>query len=147
MDGQRTRHGRPFRLCWQQHTTNQIYYRDAKINSVHSPSTASAVQASEVIAHGADILNSSGKISKATRELIEDHPAVQQAWGSTKGSIFLLQEQDSGANLVMSAATGETFSIIDPIDGIANSEIIFLFTAKQRPTHHWAGIRIGEANN
>jgi hypothetical protein len=94
------------------------------------------VRASEVIAHGADILHSSGKISKATRELIEDHPAIQQAWGSTEGSIFLIQERDSEANLIMSAATGETVSIIDPTDGTANSEVIFLFAAEQRPTHH-----------
>ena len=77
-----------FRLCWNQASTSQIYYRDHNIHSTHTPATGSNVHADEVIAHGTNILNSEGKIASKIRHILEDNPMVRQAWGDSEESIF-----------------------------------------------------------
>ena len=74
-------------------TPSQIYYRDHKIHSTHTPATGSNVNANEVLAHGTNILNSEGKIASRIRHILEDHPVVKQAWGDNEKSIFAMVVQ------------------------------------------------------
>ena len=88
-----------FRLCWHQPSTNQIYYRDNRQHANHTPATGSDISATEIIAHGPDILNAEGKIASRIRHILEDHPLVRQAWGDSKNPIFtvhMLEEADFG---------------------------------------------------
>ena len=82
-----------FRLCWYQASTSQIYYKELKIYPTHTPAMGSDVNANKVIAHGMDILNSEGKIAPKIRHVLEDHPAVQQAWGGSERNIFAVFRQ------------------------------------------------------
>ena len=89
-----------FRLCWHQASTSQIYYRDHKIHSTHTPATGSNVNANEVMAHGTNILNSEGKIAARVRHILEDDPVVKQAWGDSDEPIFsMVVQSQSRMNL------------------------------------------------
>ena len=102
--------------------------------------------AREVIAYGTDILNSGVKITRRIRQMLEDNPTVQQNWGANDESIFSIGAPEQATN----NRDGESENKDEHADSSAErgaEQIIVLFTAEQRPTHHHAGIRIGEAKN
>jgi len=135
---------RPFRLCWHQASTDQIYYKETKLHAGHTKGTGSDVAAREVIAYGTDILNSGVKITRRIRQMLEDNPTVQQNWGANDESIFSIGTPEQATN----NRDGESENKDEHADSSAErgaEQIIVLFTAEQRPTHHHAGIRIGEA--